>query len=46
MRRFRKETRTIRRLAKALATLEEQASLVRPAPPKLLRTSAGATAAR
>jgi hypothetical protein len=41
MRRFRRETRTIRKLAKALAALDEHASLVRPAPTKLLRTSTG-----
>jgi hypothetical protein len=46
MRRFRRETRTIRKLAKALAVLDEQASLVRPAPTKLLRSSAGVAAAR
>jgi len=45
MRRFRRDTRTIRKLAKALAALDEQAALVRPAPVRLLR-GAGAVATR
>jgi hypothetical protein len=44
MRRFRRDTRTIRKLAKALAALDEQAALARPAPTKLLRTAGGLAA--
>jgi hypothetical protein len=43
MRKFRRrESRTVRRLAKALAALDDQAALVRPAPQRTLRTQLGA----
>jgi len=37
----RRQTRTVRRLAKALAALDEQAAVSRPRPPRLLRTPLG-----
>jgi hypothetical protein len=43
VRRFhRRDTRTVRRLAKAFAALDEQAATLRPKPPRLLRGSAAA----
>lgn len=37
----RRDIRTIRRLARALAALDEQAALVRPAPRRVLRSQLG-----
>ena len=40
MRRFsRRETRKVRRLAKAFAALDQQASVVRPKPARVLRSA-------
>jgi hypothetical protein len=41
MRRFRRrDIRTVRRLAKALAALDTHAGIARPKPPRLLRSTA------
>jgi hypothetical protein len=43
MRRFRRrQTRTVRRLVRVLAALDEHAAAVRPRPERVVRTSFGA----
>jgi hypothetical protein len=37
----RKDTRTVERLVRALAALDDEARVVRPRPPRLLRSSLG-----